>query len=411
MASKLVDALKTGWNIFTGKEIRPYTYQIGPSYSSGMNSLQSVTSVQSVINSLYNRIAIDVSQLKFEQAYVDEYDSFQSIINNTGLSRCLMVEANADQSAKSFIENVVLSLFEYGDVAVVPTVTDNFPNSQAFDIQEMRVGHILEYHPNDIIVEIFNPLKGVLQQMTLPKAYCAIIQNPMLNVMNAPNSTLKRLVNKINMLDNRDKQANNGKLDLVINLPYTVRGDARQREVAQHIKNVDDQLSNSTHGIVWLDQTEKVTQLNRPVDDNLSPQIKDLKADLYHELGIPDDVFSGVATPQVLNNYYSRTVYPVAQAICDAMNRSFISKTAYTQGQRVVCQKDPFSMIPIDSMANVFDTMSRNAIMSSNELRSKVGLPPDSNPDSYALRNKNLNSPTNQQPTDGGTYNEQTNGV
>lgn len=391
MAGRIVSRLRRGWNLFTNhdKSDRVVLRDM-PIYMRAGGNYGAHATFDSAVRSLYTRLAIDVASLTYEVGKVDEYENFVNKVT-TPLSKCLALQANVDQTSTDFFIDLAFTMFENGAAAIVPIDTDIDPTTGAYSINSMRVGRIISYAMDTVDVELFNPYVGYRKQYTLHKDYCAIVQNPMAEMMGSNNQTVQRLLRKINILDKQDADAASNPLDLAITVPYKRSGNVRNAQAALQLQEIEQQLKGGSHGVILLDQTEKLTQLNRPVNNNLSPQITELTARLYQELGIPEELLTGTATPQVISNYMGRTIMPIARNIASAMTASFISKTAYAQGQRVLVRNDPFASLSIDTLAPVFDSLSRNAITSSNELRAKIGLPPVDDADANALRNKNLN--------------------
>jgi hypothetical protein len=353
---------------------------------------------------VYNRIAMDVSAVMIQHVRLDQNGRFEEVINS-GLNYALTVEANIDQTASAFIHDLVLSMFDEGCVGVVPIDTTINPKiSGSYDIQTMRTGKILDWYPEHVRVRVYNDRTGSKEDLTLPKKMVGIIENPLYAVMNEPNSTLKRLIRKLNILDAIDEQSGSGKLDLIIQLPYVIKTPARKAQAEIRRKDIEDQLSGSKYGIAYTDGTEKVTQLNRPAENNLMNQIEYLTSMLYSQLGLTEDVFNGKADEATMLNYNSRTVYPILKAIIDELKRKFLTKTARSQNQSLMFFKDAFSLVPATELANIVDKFTRNEILSSNEIRAIIGYKPSLDPKADELRNKNLNEskevPSEVEPLD-----------
>jgi phage portal protein len=346
---------------------------------------------KSLIKTIYNQIAIDVSSVNFRHVRVDQNGRFKEEMRSD-LNECLSVAPNLDQTIRPFIQSMVLSLFDEGAVALVPVDTTLNPReTESFDIRSMRVGRVVDWRPRHVTVEVYNDEDGQKHEIIMPKKSVAIIENPMADVMNGPNSTISRLQRKLSILDSIDEAAGKGKLDLIIQLPYVIKSEARQEQAKKRQAMIDEQLNNSPHGIVYTDGTEKITQLNRPAENNLLDQIKFLNEELYNRLGMPADVFQGKATEEMMLNYWNRCVEPIVAAIADAMNRTFLTKTARTQGQRVIYQRDVFRNTTITGLANVADILIRNQVLTGNELRPVFGFPQSDEPIADQLGNPNVN--------------------
>lgn len=394
-----------GWNAFQGRERLNSYYEFGPntSFRPDRVTIRS-TNERSIIMAVYNRIAIDVSAVMIQHVRLDQNGRFEEVINS-GLNYALTVEANIDQTASAFIHDLVLSMFDEGCVGVVPIDTTINPKiSGSYDIQTMRTGKILDWYPEHVRVRVYNDRTGSKEDLTLPKKTVGIIENPLYAVMNEPNSTLKRLIRKLNILDAIDEQSGSGKLDLIIQLPYVIKTPARKAQAEIRRKDIEDQLSGSKYGIAYTDGTEKVTQLNRPAENNLMNQIEYLTSMLYSQLGLTEDVFNGKADEATMLNYNSRTVYPILKAIIDELKRKFLTKTARSQNQSLMFFKDAFSLVPATELANIADKFTRNEILSSNEIRAMIGYKPSLDPEADELRNKNLNKskevPSEVEPLD-----------
>ena len=394
-----------GWNAFQGRERLNSYYEFGPntSFRPDRVTIRS-TNERNIIMAVYNRIAMDVSAVMIQHVRLDQNGRFEEIINS-GLNYALTVEANIDQTASAFIHDLVLSMFDEGCVGVVPIDTTINPKiSGSYDIQTMRTGKILDWYPEHVRVRVYNDKTGSKEDLTLPKKIVGIIENPLYAVMNEPNSTLKRLIRKLNILDAIDEQSGSGKLDLIIQLPYVIKTPARKAQAEIRRKDIEDQLSGSKYGIAYTDGTEKVTQLNRPAENNLMNQIEYLTSMLYSQLGLTEDVFNGKADEATMLNYNSRTVYPILKAIIDELKRKFLTKTARSQNQSLMFFKDAFSLVPATELANIADKFTRNEILSSNEIRAIIGYKPSLDPKADELRNKNLNEskevPSEVEPLD-----------
>jgi len=345
----------------------------------------------SMITSIYNRIGIDVAAVGIQHVRTDENGKYLDVIDS-GLNNCLTTEANIDQSGRAFIQDVVMSLCDEGSIAIVPVDTTLNPAvTGSYDILTMRVAKILQWYPEHVQVDLYNQATGMYQPITLPKTMVAIIENPLYSVMNEPNSTLRRLIEKINLLDVIDKQSGSGKLDLLIQLPYVLKTEKRIQQAENRREMIEEQLRGSQYGIAYVDATEKITQLNRPAENNLMAQIEYLTSMLWSQLGLTKEVFDGTADETAMINYWSRTIEPFLSAITDAMSRTFLTKTARTQGQKIMAVRDPFRLVPASLLAEMADKFTRNEIVSSNEFRQVLGMKPSKDPRADELRNKNLN--------------------
>jgi hypothetical protein len=350
-----------------------------------------ITNERSVIISVYNRIALDVSAVNIQHVRLDINGRFAEVISS-GLNNIFTSEANIDQTNRAFIQDIVMSMFDEGAVAVIPTDTTIDPKiSGSFDVQMMRTGRIIAWYPKHVRVRLYNENKGTQEELTLPKSTVAIIENPLYSVMNEPNSTLKRLLKKLTILDAIDEQSGSGKLDLIIQLPYVIKTPARREQAEIRRKDIEIQLSGSKYGIAYTDGTERITQLNRPAENNLLKQVEYLTKMLYSQLGLTEEVFNGTADEKTMLNYSNRTVVPVLTAIIAEFKRKFLTKTARTQNQSIEYFKDAFSLVPATELANIADKFTRNEILSSNEIRAMIGYKPSTNPAAEELRNKNIN--------------------
>lgn len=393
MADTFGTRLAHAWNAFTGRE-NPKEYWIsGPVTTMRPSSVtrRLLPNDKSLIKTIYNQIAIDVSSVNFRHVRVDQNGRFKEEMRSD-LNECLSVAPNLDQTIRPFIQSMVLSLFDEGAVALVPVDTTLNPReTESFDIRSMRVGRVVDWRPRHVTVEVYNDEDGQKHEILMPKKSVAIVENPMADVMNGPNSTISRLQRKLSILDSIDEAAGKGKLDLIIQLPYVIKSEARQEQAKKRQAMIDEQLNNSPHGIVYTDGTEKITQLNRPAENNLLDQIKFLNEELYNRLGMPADVFQGKATEEMMLNYWNRCVEPIVAAIADSMNRTFLTKTARTQGQRVIYQRDVFRNTTITGLANVADILIRNQVLTGNELRPVFGFPQSDEPIADQLGNPNVN--------------------
>jgi hypothetical protein len=391
--------LKHAWNAFTGNVQMNYR-DLGMSYSYRADRPRmSRGNERSIVTSVYNRIALDVAALNVQHVRLDENGRFLSVIDD-GLNNCLTLEANVDQTARSFIQDVVISMFDEGSVAIVPVDTTTDPNvSGSYDIQSLRVGQILDWYPQYIRARVYNEQTGRKEDIVVPKSAVAIIENPLYAVINEPNSTMQRLIRKLNLLDVIDEQSGSGKLDLIIQLPYVIKTEARRQQAENRRKDIENQLSGSKYGIAYTDGTEHITQLNRSVNNNLMSQIEYLTSMLYSQLGITQSILDGTADEKTMLNYNNRTIEPIISAIVDEMKRKFLTKTARSQHQSISFFRDPFKLVPVNDIAEIADKFTRNEIMTSNEIRQVVGMKPSGDPRADELRNKNLSAPSgsNQQ--------------
>jgi len=351
---------------------------------------------RSIVNAIYNRIAIHVSSLSFQHVRLDQNGRYLEEIKSN-LNNCLTLAANLDQTGRAFFQDLTLSMFDEGCVAVVPVDTTLNPTiTGGYDILSLRVGRILEWYPTHVKVSLYNEKKGIKEDILLSKKVVAIIENPFYAVMNEHNSTLKRLIRKLNLLDAIDEQSGSGKLDLIIQLPYALKTPARFEQAERRRTDLETQLKDSQYGVAYTDATEKVTQLNRPVENNLMAQITYLTSMLYSQLGLTESVFNGTADEKEMINFYNHTVEPIGAAITDGMKRSFLTNTARTQNQSIIFLRKPFDLVPVSDMAEIADKFTRNEILSSNELRAIIGFKPSEDPKADELRNKNLNQSTEE---------------
>lgn len=386
--------LKHAWNAFTGNIQMNYR-DLGMGYSYRADRPRmSRGNERSIVTSVYNRIALDVAALNVQHVRLDENGRFLSVIDD-GLNNCLTLEANIDQTARSFIQDVVVSMFDEGSVAIVPVDTTTGPNvSGSYDIQSLRVGQILDWYPQYIRARVYNEQTGRKEDIVVPKSAVAIIENPLYAVINEPNSTMQRLIRKLNLLDVIDEQSGSGKLDLIIQLPYVIKTEARRQQAENRRKDIENQLSGSKYGIAYTDGTERITQLNRSVNNNLMSQIEYLTSMLYSQLGITQSILDGTADEKTMLNYNNRTIEPIISAIVDEMKRKFLTKTARSQRQSISFFRDPFKLVPVNEIAEIADKFTRNEIMTSNEIRQVVGMKPSDDPRADELRNKNLSEPS-----------------
>ena len=388
----LGERLRHSWNAFINPTQDMRRDYGRASYSNPSRPRLTMGNERSIVGAVYNRIAIDVSSLDIRHVLMDDSDErFKTIVDDS-LNKCLTVMANKDQIARAFIQDAVLSLFDEGSIAIVPVDTSVNPKlTESFEIESLRVGKIIDWYPDHVKVRIYNDRTGEKQEVTLPKSMVAIVENPFYIVMNEPNSIAKRLIRKLNILDVIDEQSAAGKLDIIVQLPGIIKTEARKRQAEDRRKNIEDQLAGSKYGIAYIDGTEKVTQLNRSVENNLMNQIEFLTSMLYSQLGISEDVLKGTADEKTMLNYHNNTVAPVINAIVDSMKCKFLSKTARSRHHTIKYFRDPFKNTPINNIAELADKFTRNEIASSNEMRSVIGWKPVDDPRADELRNKNLN--------------------
>ena len=346
---------------------------------------------KSIVTSVYNRIALDATSIAIKHVRLDDNGRFLEEMDS-GLQNCLNVEANIDQTGRAFLQDVVMSMLDEGCVAIVPVDTTIDPaKSGSYEINTLRTGKILEWYPAHVRVRVYNDQKGIHEEVTLPKSMVGIIENPLYAVINEPNSTMQRLIRKLSLLDVVDEQTSSGKLDLIIQLPYVIKTDARKKQADERRKDIEMQLAGSKYGIAYTDGTEKITQLNRPAENNLMKQVEYLTGMLYSQLGLTQSIMDGSANDKTMLNYYNRTIEPILAAIVDEIKRKFLTKTARTQGQTIMYFRDPFKLVPVNDIAEIADKFTRNEIMTSNEIRQIVGMKPADDPSADELRNKNLN--------------------
>lgn len=395
------DRLMHAWNAFIGNRDPTYGYDlnVGPGYSYRPDRARFTRgNERTIATAIYNRIALDVSSVEIRHVRLDDEDRFKDFIMS-GLDNCLSVEANIDQTGRAFMHDVVLSLLDEGCIAIVPVDTTLDPKvTDSYDINSMRVGKIVEWHPAHVKVNLYNDRTGQRQDVMMPKKAVSIIENPLYAVVNERNSTMQRLIRKLSLLDAIDEQSGSGKLDMIIQLPYIIRTDAKRQQAEKRRKDIEDQLAGSKYGIAYTDGTERITQLNRPVENNLMKQIEYLTSMLYSQLGITQAVMDGTADEATMLNYTTRTIEPIVSAIVDEMKRKFLTKTARSQKQSIMFFRDPFKLVPVEKLADIADKFTRNEILSSNELRQIVGRKPSSDPKADQLINSNLNHPEENDP-------------
>ena len=388
--------IKHAWNAFLNRDPTvEYRYLGNGGYGNRPDRPRlSRGNERSIVNSVYNRISLDVAAISIQHCRLDENGRFIESINS-GLNKCFNLEANVDQTGRSFIQDIVISMFDEGCVAIVPVDTTIDPKvSGSYDILTMRTGKILEWYPNHVKVRVYNDRSGNKEDIMVPKSTTGIIENPFYSVINEPNSTLKRLIRKLNLLDAIDEQSGSGKLDLIIQLPYVIKSDARRQQAEQRRKDIEDQLSGSKFGVAYTDGTERITQLNRPLENNLMKQIEYLTSMLYSQLGITQSVLDGTADEKTMLNYHTRCIEPIISAIVNEMKRKFLTKTARSQLQSISFFRDPFKLVPVNDLAEIADKFTRNEIMTSNEIRQVIGMKPSNDPKADQLVNSNISQPT-----------------
>lgn len=389
----ILDRLKNAWNTFANEDkvLTKAPEYLGPVASFKPDrSRMTYTNERSLVSSLYTRLSMDVSDVELRHIRVDENEQFLENIGS-GMNECFNVEANLDQGARAFRQDMALTLFDQGVIAIVPVDTTVNPiNNNTYDIRTMRVGIITQWYPEHVRVQLYRQSTGQREEVTLPKTAVAIVENPLYMVMNEPNSTLQRLIRKLNLLDAVDEQSGSGKLDLIIQLPYVIKSEARRQQAENRRQDIEFQLKSSKYGIAYTDGTEKITQLNRPAENNLMGQIEYLTELLYSQLGLTKSVFDGTASEQEMLNYHNRTIAPIMDAISEALTRTFLTRTARSQKQRVAYFRDPFKLVPVTDLADLADKFTRNEILTSNEVRGIVGFKPVNTEAANELRNKNL---------------------
>ena len=385
------DRLKHSWNAFFSRDPTYIYRDTGPSYSYRPDRPRFTRgNERSIVTSIYNRIALDVAAVSIQHVRLDDSGRFLEPINS-GLNNCLTLEANIDQTSRAFIQDVVISMFDEGCVAIVPVDTSSDPEKGSYDIETMRTGQIIEWYPRHVKVRVYNDRTGQKEDIICSKDTVAIIENPLFAVINEPNSTMQRLIRKLNLLDYIDEQSGSGKLDLIIQLPYLVKTETKRQQAEKRRQDIEDQLTGSKYGIAYTDATERITQLNRPVENNLMKQIEYLTSMLNSQLGITTTIMDGTADEKTMLNYNNRTVEPIVSAIVDAMKRTFLTKTARSQKQSILFFRDPFKLVPVNDLAEIADKFTRNEIMTSNEIRQIVGMRPSDDPRADELRNANIN--------------------
>ena len=391
METSFISRLKSGWNAFRNRDpTGVYTQNIGPSYSYRQDRNRfSRGNERSIIVSVYNRIAMDAAAISMKHVQLDKNGRFSSEVNS-GLNNCMNLEANIDQTGRAYMQDLVQSMLDEGVVADIPVETDKDPNlTESYQIRSMRTGKILDWYPRHVKVRVYNEETGQKEDIVLPKKNIGIIENPLYAVMNEPSSTMQRLIRKLNLLDAIDEQSGSGKLDLIIQLPYSVKSELRKKQADQRREDIIEQLKGP-FGIAYTDGTEKIIQLNRPIENNLMKQIEYLTSQLYSQLGITQTIMDGTADDKTMLNYYNRTIEPIVAAIADERKRKFLSKTARTQGQSIMFFRDPFKLVPVNDLAEIADKLTRNEIATSNEMRQVIGWKPSDDPKADELRNSNI---------------------
>ena len=397
----LLNRLQHGWNAFVNNRDPTYDYKdIGVSYSYRPDRPRLTRgNERSIVTSVYNRIALDTAAINIKHCNLDDNGRFISEVDSN-LNNCLNLEANVDQTGRAFIQDVVMSMLDEGCVAIVPIDTTFDPKkTQSYDILTMRTGKILEWRPNLVKVRVYNDKTGKKEDILVSKNAVAIIENPLYAVINEPNSTMQRLIRKLNILDAIDEQSGAGKLDLIIQLPYIIKSDARREQAEKRRKDIEMQLAGSKYGIAYTDGTERITQLNRSVDNNLMKQIEYLTSMLYSQLGITQSILDGTADEKTMLNYYDRSIEPIVSAIVDEMKRKFLSKNARTRGQSISFFRNPFKLVPVNDLAEIADKFTRNEILTSNEIRQIIGMKPSDDPKADELRNSNINQAKEESTT------------
>lgn len=391
MPETLVTRFKHAWNAFMNRDPTRFDYEYGSGYSIRPDRVRlRGGNERTIVNSIITRIAIDAAATTIQHVRLDENGRFLEVIDS-GLNNCLNVRANIDQTGRSFLQDMVQSMCDEGCVAVVPVDTDLNPaKTDSYEIRSMRVGKIVQWYPNDIRVRLYNDRTGEKQEITVPKRTTAIIENPFYSIMNEPNSTMRRLNRKLSLLDITDEQTASGKLDLIIQLPYLVKSEARKKQANERRREIEEQLTGSRYGIAYTDGTEHITQLNRSIENNLMNQVDYLTSMLYSQLGLTKGVLEGTASEEELTNYYNRTIEPIVSTIVNEFNTKFLTKTARTQKQTIYYFRDPFRLVPVAKLAEIADKFTRNEIMSSNEFRQIIGMKASGDPRADELRNKNM---------------------
>lgn len=397
---KRIQGMIAGWNAFASDPEPTAPPDYGAATYGGRVDRYRLrfSSERSIISSIYTRLGIDVSSVALRHVRLDDNGGYLSDVDS-GLNYCLRVEANIDQAATAFRQDIAMTLFDEGVAAIVPVDTSINPfDTDSFDIRTLRVGRVVTWYPQHVRVSLYNERTGRREEITLEKRFVAIVENPLYSVMNEPNSTLQRLIRKLNLLDAVDEQSSSGKLDLIIQLPYVIKSEARRQQAEQRRSDIEFQLKGSQYGIAYTDGTEKITQLNRPAENNLLKQVEYLTAMLYGQLGLTEDIMNGTADEKAMLNYINRTIEPIVNAIVESMRRAFLTRTGRTQGQSIVYFRDPFKLVPISNLADIADKFTRNEILTANEFRGIVGFKPSTDPKANELRNSNMPAPAEPAP-------------
>lgn len=397
---------RRAWNTFMNRDPTHGRFDIGPAYSFRPDRTRfSRGNERSIVTAVYNRIALDVASISIMHVKLDSNKRFKEIIESD-LNNCLTLEANVDQTGRAFVQDIVASMFDEGCVAIVATDTTKDPNlTTSYDVLSMRTGKIIDWYPKHVKVRVYNENTGQKEDIVLAKKNVGIVENPLYAVMNEPSSTLQRLIRKLNLLDAIDEQSGSGKLDLIIQLPYVIKSETRRQQAEKRRADIETQLSGSKYGIAYTDGTERITQLNRPVENNLMKQIEYLTSMLFSQLGITQTILDGTADDKTMLNYYNRTIEPIVSAIVDEMKRKFLSKTARSQLQSILFFRDPFKLVPVAEIAEIADKFTRNEIATSNEMRQAIGWKPSDDPKADELRNKNLSEPASETEKRNGDFN------
>ena len=403
MELSIGERIKHAWNVLRNKDPTAEFRNIGTSYAFRPDRPRfSRGNERSIVTSVYNRIALDVSAMDIRHVKTDDNGRYLKDINS-GLNNCLTLEANRDQTGRAFVQDIVMSLLDEGCVALVPIDTTDDPNfTSSYDILTMRTGKILDWYPAHVKVRVYNDRTGEKEDVVVPKRIVGVVENPLYAVINEPNSTLQRLLRKLVLMDAVDEQNGSGKLDLIIQLPYAIKTTARKEQANERRKDIEEQLAGSKYGIAYTDATEHITQLNRPLENNLMKQIEYLTSMLYSQLGITQSILDGTADETTMLNYYTRTIQPILSAITDEIKRKFLTKTARSQGQSIMSVRDPFKLVPVNDIAEIADKFTRNEIMTSNEIRQVVGMKPSDDPKADQLVNSNISQPVGENSEEGG---------
>lgn len=392
MPNSLGSRLKHAWNAFTSRDpTYENSYSTQVSYYRPDRTRRTITNEKSIITAVLNRIALDAASVEIRHSRLDDNGRFSEEINS-GLNNCLSLSANIDQTGRAFLQDAYMSMLDEGCVAIVPVDTSIDPRySNSYEIETMRTGKIVQWYPQHVKVQLYNDIKGEREEIMLPKSMVAIVENPFYEVMNKPNSTMQRLARKLNLLDVVDEQSSSGKLDLIIQLPYVIKSEARRKQAEDRRKDIEQQLSGSKYGIAYTDGTERITQLNRPIENNLQKQVEYLTNMLFSQLGMTQSILDGTADDKTMLNYNNRIIEVIVAAMVDEMKRKFLTKTARSQGQSISMFRDPFRLAPVSDIAEIADKFTRNEIATSNEIRQIIGWKPSKDPSADELRNKNLN--------------------